>query len=150
MTNIHELLKATMLELEKSQSWLNRSYQMCLDIPSNPSTEQQDIIEAFTSRYSRTVDLLTNKVFRMLDNIEFLEQGSMIDIMNRVHKREIIDSVDQIRQLKDLRNRIAHEYSSDDMLELFVTTRDLTPILFTIIERTLSYYNEKKSTYLSL
>ena len=66
-------------------------------------------MENLTSRYSRTIDLIVNKVFRSIDYVELEDSGTLIDVVNRAEKRELIHSAMRIRELKDLRNGIVPE-----------------------------------------
>lgn len=141
MSNAKDLLVTSLEELEKSVKWLTRSYQICqkIDVKNDITEEEFDSIEAFSSRYARTIDLLINKVLRLIDKLEFIDQGTMIDIVNRSHKRGIIESTQQIRELKDLRNRITHEYSAEDQLNFFIATLEATQALLPITENTKKY-----------
>ena len=49
-------------------------------------------MENLTSRYSRTIDLIVNKVFRSIDYVELEDSGTLIDVVNRAEKRELIHS----------------------------------------------------------
>ncbi|HKK66048.1 MAG TPA: hypothetical protein VJ967_09355 [Clostridia bacterium] len=80
-----------------------------------------------------------NKVMRSIDAAELIEPGSLIDTVNRAASREIVDSTEQIRNLKDLRNEIAHEYEPEALAELFAAVLDSVPGLFTLSERTIEY-----------
>ena len=63
----------------------------------------------------------------------------MIDVINRVHKRGLFESVDDVRQIKDLRNDIAHEYVLYDIKSIFSETFYFTPKLLDIVENTKKY-----------
>jgi hypothetical protein len=123
-----EVLDVNLKGLSSSLAWLNRSYERCIaiGIKAEYAEDEFDQFENLTSRYSRTVDLLINKVLRSIDTVEFYDGGSIIDAANRAEKRGIIDSVSALRDIKDLRNEIAHEYASDDLKQLFNAVLDAT------------------------
>ncbi|MFW5721649.1 MAG: hypothetical protein ACOCWW_04630, partial [Bacteroidota bacterium] len=98
-----------------------------------------DIFETLTSRYARVVDILIHKVFRSIDSVELVNEGTMIDVINRSHKRGLFENVDEIRQIKDLRNEITHEYVMENIKNVFNETFRFTPKLFNIIESTKNY-----------
>ncbi len=81
------------------------------------STENHDALEALSSRYGRFADILINKLFRALDWYELLESGSLIDVLNRAEKRGIM-TVETGREIKELRNKIVHEYDPAVVSEL--------------------------------
>ena len=100
------LLQDNINALLDSVKWLKRSYNICGSLENNDSftDEEFDSLEAMSSRFSRVTDILIQKVFRSIDHVEMEEQGSIIDVVNRAEKRGIIHSVEEIREMKDLRN----------------------------------------------
>jgi hypothetical protein len=58
-------------------------------------------------------DAILNKVFRSIDANELEDGGTRLDVVNRVEKRGIVASSERVRDLKDLRNDIVHEYVTD-------------------------------------
>lgn len=136
--------------LDKSLYWLRRSYGICTKIGVKPtySEEEYDAIETLTSRYARTSDIIVQKVFRAIDKVEFEESGTMIDVINRAHKRGLFDSIDEIRTIKDLRNKIAHEYAKEDVESVYAQVINFTPEIFGLAARILSYcsrYDQARS-----
>ena len=132
--------------LNKSLRWMRRSFESCsgiIDI-SLCNDEQFDAIEAFMSRFSRTSDILIQKVFRAIDEVELEQTGTLIDSANRAEKRGIIDSISTIRTIREARNLVAHEYSFEDLQELFNTTKELTPVLIGLCEKAISYCERYK------
>ena len=136
-----EVLTDNLENLERSLRWLRRSFDVCRGIGTKSiyADEEFDDFENLTSRYARTTDLITNKVLRSIDAVEFLETGSAIDAANRAEKRGIVDSVDSLRGLKDLRNDIAHEYETEDLQSLFESVLEATPKVFETADRIVLY-----------
>jgi len=134
-------LKETMLKLEETLRWLKRSFNICKEIGIKEKyTEKEfDSFETLTSRFARTIDILIHKLFRSIDAVEFESEGTMIDVINRAHKRNLFESIDQIRLLKELRNEIAHEYVQDALISLFTRVLDSISDLLIIIENTHKY-----------
>lgn len=84
------------------------------------SVEEKESCEALTARFARLCDFLFQRIFRTIDRIELLDDGTAIDRLNRMEKRGIISSANTWKELRDLRNDIAHEYlieSSDRVLK---------------------------------
>lgn len=117
--------------LQAAMGWLSRSSQRCRDIdPAGTLSETDfDALENLASRFARTVDLLIHKVYRAMDAVELDAGGSTLDVVNRAHKRGLFDDPERIRELKDVRNEIAHEYILADVRELFATVKALVPEL---------------------
>ncbi len=60
-------------------------------------------------------------------------------VVNNAHKRQLIDNVDLIRTLKDIRNTIVHEYIEEELSQLFAEVLDYCPALMAIMRRTQTY-----------
>jgi hypothetical protein len=64
-----------------------------------------------------------------------------------------IESVSKLRDLKDLRNEIAHEYETEDIRSLFSLVFVSVPYLFEIIDKTMKYcekYQKEKIRYVKV
>jgi hypothetical protein len=134
---LEELLGA----LEKQLFWLDYSYQQVksLSSPANFSIEQFNQFENLCSRYARTIDFLVRKVFRCIDDVEFENQGTLIDVVNHAHKRGLFTDIELIRQIKDIRNEIVHEYLDDALQSVFADVVATAPELLAIGRNTLQY-----------
>ncbi len=82
---------------------------------------------------------MLQKVFRAMDAIELVDEGSLLDRINRAEKRGIIESAVLWREIRQLRNQIAHEYVLMDQRELFERTMQFSPELLRTMERIESY-----------
>jgi uncharacterized protein YutE (UPF0331/DUF86 family) len=76
---------------------------------------------------------------RGIDAVEFNEPGTIIDAVNRAEKRGLIESTGELRELKDLRNEIAHEYETAGLYDIFSYVLDAVPRLSKIISRVTDY-----------
>ena len=135
------LLQEALVRLEEAERWLRRSYRLCreIDVQETLDEEAYDALETLTSRFARVSDMLLQKIFRSIDQLELEAGGTLLDALHRAEKRGLIDSVDQFRLIRELRNEIAHEYSLDELHELFKSVLEQTPVLFTMIDRVKSY-----------
>lgn len=134
-------LKNTIRQLDDSLRWLERSYKICMQfgIKDTYSDDEFDAIETLTSRYARTMDLVVNRVFTSIDQVELEEIGSVLDIVNRAEKRGLIDSVANIRIMKDIRNVIVHEYVAEAILDVYKDVTAYVPEIFSICKRVKRY-----------
>ena len=135
------LLKDNLEGMQKSVEWLRRSHTKCvgIGIQTSYAADEFDAFENLASRFARTIDIIVNKVFRSIDAVELEDGGTLIDVINRAEKRALIDSAERIRDLKQLRNDIVHEYETDDLQRLFSQALEATPELFTMAERVAHY-----------
>lgn len=132
--------------LEKQLQWIEISYKECkqIGIKKEYSIEEFGKFETLCSRYSRGIDFLIRKIFRTLDEYEFENQGTLIDVVNNAHKRELFDDIDELRIMKDIRNTVVHEYIEDALVEVFEEVLQYTSILITIIKNTLNYIEKRE------
>jgi hypothetical protein len=135
-----EILKDNLSAVNLSLKRLMYSYDICNEtgLKDSYSDEEFIIFEAMTSRYARTTDILVNKVFRSLDTAEYVDGGTVIDAINNMEKRGIADAQD-LRKLKDLRNLIAHEYVTENIVRFFGKVLEFTPFIKTVIEKLNDY-----------
>ena len=135
------LLMADLDDLKRMASHLAHSLERCADMEA--SSELDDLsderVEAFTSRFARTADLLVNKALRTLDLHELEPPGSMLDVLQRAEKRGIISSARELRLIKNLRNAIAHDYAGDNISETFKLCRQWTPVLQKAVTNLVTY-----------
>jgi len=132
--------------LEKQLFWIDISYSECVKIgvKDRYSIDEFGRFETLCSRYSRGIDFLIRKIFRTLDEYEFENQGTLVDVVNNAHKRGLFESIETLRIMKDVRNTIAHEYIEDELVEVFEEILEYTEQLIKIIKTTLKYIEDIK------
>ena len=138
---IKELLNRDYQLLNKQKSWLEISFLECqkIGIKKEYSIDEFEKFETLCSRYSRSIDFLIRKVFRTIDAYEFENQGTLVDVVNNAYKRGLIEDIDTLRVMKDIRNTIVHEYIEDELAEVFDEVLTYTSKLIEIIDNTLNY-----------
>jgi len=136
-----EKLQSDILLLEKQLFWIQISYKECLEIGIKDSYNVDEFgkFETLCSRYSRGIDFLIRKIFRTLDEYEFENQGTLVDVVNNAHKRGLFENIEELRLMKDIRNTVVHEYIEDALTETFDEVLIYTKILIQIINTTLKY-----------
>ena len=131
--------------LAKQIDWLSYSHNQALKLPEKHEEWEKshyDVMESLCARFARGIDFLVRKVFRALDDAEFLPQGTLIDTVHRAHKRNLFENIETIQRIKDLRNQIAHEYADEVLADLFPEVRSLTQELIQMMQNTLVYVDE--------
>ena len=142
---IKEKLIQDRILLKKQLQWLSISYNECktIGIKEKYSVDEFGRFETLCSRYSRSIDFLIRKIFRTLDEYEFENQGTLVDVVNNAHKRGLFEDIEELRIMKDIRNTIAHEYIEDELLGIFEDVLEYTKKLTAIIENTLLYIDKR-------
>lgn len=136
------LLGQGLAEAAAAREHLDYSFQQVASLSANlqdATAAQLESVEAFTSRFARTVDLLVNKVLRSLDQVELMPEGTLLDVVNRAEKRGLVDQASVLREMKAVRNAIAHDYAGLRMAEIFAFCREQKPVFDAICDRVAAY-----------
>ena len=143
MSSAQHYLEQQLLLAAKAEGWLQHSVQQCQSRHGQPySKADYDALEALCSRYGRFVDILINKLFRALDQFELMESGTLIDTIHRAEKRGLID-MDTARELKELRNRIVHEYDPDEIGKMALDIIDYAQVALDIYAQLQQYLMDR-------
>jgi hypothetical protein len=139
--NILELLQQNWQLLSKSVETLGLSVEKCSNIKARSefSFEEQESIDSLTSKFSRTSDIFTQKVLRGVWALLHEPYEPFIDFMNKTEKLGIIYSADDLLNIRDLRNQIAHEYLPEALHELMMDVIEMYPFLKNNIDKTHAY-----------
>ena len=139
-----EKLKFDKKLLEKQLFWIEISFNECLKIgiQKEYTIDEFGKFETLCSRYSRGIDFLIRKNFRTLDEYEFENQGTLIDVVNNAHKRGLFEDIEDLRIMKDIRNTIFHEYIEDELVETFDEVLEYSEKLIIIIKNSLNYIDK--------
>ena len=134
-------LKEDYVILQKQLAWLKISYDECskIGIKEDYSIDEFGRFETLCSRYSRSIDYLIRKMFRTIDAYEFENQGTLVDTVNNAEKRGLIESVELLRIMKDVRNTLVHEYIEENLKDTFDEVLEYTIVLMQIIQNTEQY-----------
>ncbi len=120
---------------------LNRANE--IGIKREYNLDELEIFEALCSRYARLLDIYMNKLLRIIDIIELVEDGTRLDSIIRAEKRGFVDDHKLLIKMKDVRNHIVHDYSLEELSELFEIVVQYSGELLNIIEKTLNYIKSK-------
>ena len=78
-------------------------------------------IDGFIYRFAKIQDMMGEKLFPVyLESLqEYKSSMSFIDILNKLEKLEIIESTDEWKYFRKLRNLLTHEYpdNEDEIIE---------------------------------
>jgi hypothetical protein len=136
-----EKLRQDQSLLTRQLYWLEISTDECqrIGIKGKYSIDEFGRFKTLCSRYSRSIDFLIRKIFRTIDEYEFENQGTLIDVINNAHKRGLITDIKEIRIMKDVRNTIVHEYVEEALIDVFEEVMHYSHKLVEIMQTTLIY-----------
>ena len=143
-----ELIKEELADLELAAAHLGYSLERCQNLMGQEdiSPEQLERLESLTSRFARLADLLIQRIFRLIDDVELEGSGTILDRLYRAEKRGFANASELIR-IRELRNLIAHEYANDKMPEVYAAVATLSPILLAAIPKIIDHVNELIGKY---
>jgi hypothetical protein len=145
-SNLENLLNLNWNLLKQALPSFERSLVKCRDIDFSPpiSFETEEALDALSSKFSRVSDIYTQKVIKTL--LFFLREDAptFLDRMNLCEKLGIISSAEELIAIRDLRNIIAHEYLSENLLEIYREIIQLSDNLMKSITLTDKFLSERK------
>ncbi len=143
-----ELLQNELLGLESAARHLEYSVERCRDLIGREELPPEELerFESMTSRFARLADLLIQRIFRLIDEIELTGGGTLLDRIYRAEKRGWADAPEMIR-IRELRNLIAHEYASDKMQEIYAVVAAMSPKLLAVVPKVMMYAQDIARRY---
>jgi uncharacterized protein YutE (UPF0331/DUF86 family) len=83
--------------------------------------EEREPYDALSDRFIRAVET-SLKFFRSYEKLMFAENSETLrDLLNRMEKLKLISSVTKWMEMRDIRNRIVHDYLPEDLKEIYDT-----------------------------
>ncbi|GAA4648600.1 hypothetical protein GCM10023116_08690 [Kistimonas scapharcae] len=131
MTNDkRQLLEKQMPQMCKAVDSLAWSLKRCLPLPiASLDAAGQEKIEALTVRFVRVSDILIQKIFRLVDDLEMNHSGTIRDRINRMEEKGLIGSARDFIEIRELRNAIAQAGDDDASGTLYRDVIRLSPLL---------------------
>lgn len=117
-----QLIRVTAKEARYLERTADRLRSLDIDIFWVESIESNDehseMLDAFVSRYGRLQDTLGDKLLPAILRASLEKTGAQLENLLRAEKLGWIDSAQAWIELRELRNRLVHEYieSADDLL----------------------------------
>lgn len=143
------LLRDQLRDLEKAAAHLRFSVDRTAQLLDRRDWQPQELerLESFASRFARLSDLLMQRVMRLIDDLELLDPGTLLDRIHRAEKRGWVDDRTALVRIRELRNLIAHEYAADKMAEIYAAVAALSPQLLAVVPRVIAYARELQGRY---
>lgn len=139
------LLRRDLASIRLAVTSLEKSLAKCAKLTPAPpqSFEDEETFDALTSRFARTADILTQKVLKTTVLLLREDAPTFIDRMNLCEKLGMIPSAEELIAIRDLRNMIAHEYATENLLELYADTVSASPALLTAVSAATSFIEDR-------
>lgn len=143
-----ELLQEELAGLQLAAGYLEYSMERCLNLIGQEALppDQLERLESLASRFARLADLLIQRIFRLVDEIELTGGGSILDRIYRAEKRGWANAAELIK-IRELRNLIAHEYATEKMPEIYIAVAAMSPALLAAVPKVIAYARKTIQRY---
>lgn len=127
-------------------------FPLSVRVLQNLDEESLERLDAFRVRYASLQDILANKLFRSLLALEEEPALSMLDVLNAMEKRGVLDSFESWKRLRDLRNAFMHDYPDEMDLRSDALTQahSAAAILLDTLSRLQKYAEQHEGLRLGL
>jgi len=145
-SKLQNLLNLNWTLLNQALPSFQRSLVKCQNIDFSPpiSFETEETLDSLSSKFSRVSDIYTQKVIKTLLFLLREDAPTFLDRMNLCEKLGIIPSAEELIAIRDLRNIIAHEYLSENLVEIYREIIQLSDNLIKSIALTEKFISERK------
>ncbi len=130
--------------LDEISSWDNMDCEVFEDF------EKIKTIDTFIYRFIKLQDMIGEKLFKIfLDNIgEYKDNMSLLDILDKLEKFEIIDDANKWMEYRKLRNILTHEYPNNeqDIIDGILLSIDVYYEIDIIFNNIIKYLGGRKCT----
>ena len=133
-----DVLQRSLKSLQQSRDKTHQLFQQ-----SELSFEELESIDSLTSKFSRTSDIYLQKVLCSIWMLLCEDTVPLIDLLNRAEKMMIIVSAEELLQMRDIRNQIAHEYLPEAVPELAKEVVVMTTLLQKNIQQTERFLRQR-------
>jgi len=143
------LLRDELADFEKAADHLRYSLERTRGLLPGKhwEPEQLERLEALASRFSRLSDLLTQRIMRLIDDLELTPANTLLDRIHSAEKRGWVDSAERLVRIRELRNLIAHEYAADKIAEIYAAITALAPDLLAVVPKAIAHARELERKY---
>lgn len=138
-----ELLEEELIGLQSAANHLGYSIERCRSLIGQEDMlpEELERLESLTSRFAKLSDILIQRIFRLIDEVELIGTSTILDRIYRAEKRGWAESSEMIK-ISELRNLIVHEYDSDKMSDIYTVVAAMSPVLLAVVHKVIEYINK--------
>jgi len=145
---LNEVIETSYLHLNRAKDNYNEMIEFSIDQTIYQDKEKIKTIDAFIFRFIKLQDFMGEKLFKeVLKSVgEYKDNMALIDCLDKLEKLEIIAQADQWMNYRAIRNKLTHEYSTNQ--EEMISGIQLAMVYFSEINILLNnintYLQEKK------
>ena len=143
-----EPLQEELPGLQLAACHLGYSMERCLNLIGNEELPPAQLkrLGSLTSRFARLADLLMQRFFRLIDEIELTGGGTTLDRICRAEKRGWANAAELIK-IRELRKPIAHEYATEKMPDIYTAVAAMSAALLAAVPKVIAYAHNTIQRY---
>jgi len=113
---LKEMLQTVNLHLKRAGATYQDIQKINFETEVFTSDENVKTIDAFIYRFVKLQDYMGDKLFKELlrSLLEYKDNMSMLDVLSKLEKLEIIPSEDRWLDYREVRNKLTHEYPDNE------------------------------------
>lgn len=147
MMNQQKLTENIKVELENlniAVAGLQQSMQKCTPLLTQDdwSFSQSESIDSLMVKFSRISDIFTQKILTSIVVLSLEDFDGFIDKINICEKLGVIISAQDVADIRQIRNKVSHEYANDAIVKIFHETLEYASKLLANIDQTKTYINQ--------
>ena len=143
-----ELLQEELPGLQLATGHLGYSTARCLNLIDQEELPPAQLKRpgSLTSRFARLADLLMQRFFRLIDEIELTGGGAILDRICRAEQCGWEKAAELIK-IRELRNLIAHEYATEKMPDIYTAVAAMSAALLAAVPKVIAYAHNTIQRY---
>jgi hypothetical protein len=143
MKSLKEILIEELPLFEKSIFQFNEIYQDIVNINFENELTKSELylLDTYSARFARCVDVFENKILKTIASIIDGRYMTALDLFNKMEQLKIISNARNFYKIKQLRNRIVHEYAEKDWINIVRSAISFAPLILENYKTTLEYCN---------
>ncbi|RKZ36926.1 MAG: hypothetical protein DRQ49_17120 [Gammaproteobacteria bacterium] len=113
---LKEAIDTAYLHFNRAKDNYDEMVQLPIDLSIYKNKEHIKTIDAFIFRFIKLQDFMGDKLFKeLIKRIgEYKNNMSLIDVLDKLEKLEIIDCADKWLNFRTIRNKLTHEYPNNE------------------------------------
>ncbi len=133
MTHFDSLIQMFETEIRSSLSYLEYSHNKIKSLPTDPiklDAETLESWESYVARFARVTDIFLSKYIRSyILRLDPAFRAELRDFVDKAEKNNLIISADRWMEVRELRDKTAHEYSRSGLKRTFESVKDTVPFV---------------------
>jgi uncharacterized protein YutE (UPF0331/DUF86 family) len=140
---LNESLETSKLHLKRAKFSYKQLQKINLDSELFNDEDKIQKVDSFIFRFLKLQDFMGQKLFKQLlkTTDDYQETMSMIDVLDKLEKMELVPSSDRWKDYREVRNQLTHEYpdNKEDVVSGIKKAMEYFPEIESIVAKMENY-----------